>query len=448
MESLATTAERQVLGGLMLSGDVLPPGLETLRPGDFLSPLHATVFAAILELYARQEPIDQLTVHGAIREPGSAPREGWSVFLGNLTEEAVTTANVLHYAKLVRSESRRRDCLIVLNEALEKVKRESTDADEVMVEASRQLGLLAEGRELTKPVSMRELVSAGMKAIERRHEAKEPPGLQTGFAAVDRVIGGMRPGNLLLLAARPSMGKSALAQGIVDYVSVRAGKRVLWFSFEMSGEEIVDRGLAASGRVNLQRVISGALNDTDWPKLAHAAGRLHHSKTHVIDKGGLTIEEVRSISRTFAARNSDLGLIVVDYVQLMQGVGESREQVVSSISRGLKALAGELRIPVLALSQLNRALEQRNDKRPQLSDLRESGSLEQDANVVMFIYRDDYYDSETEHPGIAEIGVAKNRNGPTRMVKLRWTGEHCRFDSLEDDSPTLPYGAQRIGESQ
>ncbi len=436
-ENLAESAERAVLGGILINCETLPPGLETLHPGDFAGAVHANIFAAMLRLHAQQEPIDMLTVQTTLSSE-APPRQGWTLYLAELTEGVPTAANVEYYAGIVRREARRRDALQVMTEAMDKVRREGADGDEVVTELVTQLGLIQQGRELTRPVTMRDLLAAELKAIEERGK-REETGLPTGFVALDRVLGGMRPGNLIILAARPSMGKSALATNILEHVATRRSKTGLLFSFEMTREEQVWRILAAEARADLRRIIRGTPNPDEWDRLYRVAPDLHTDRLAIVDKPALPIAEVRSIARTYAARQQ-LDLVIVDYLQLMRGEGDNREQEVASISRGLKALAMELRIPVIALSQLSRAVEARSDKRPMLSDLRDSGSLEQDANVVLFVYRDDYYHDDSDEPGVAEIAIAKNRNGPTGMVKLRWSGKHTRFDSLEEDQPALPYG--------
>lgn len=439
-ESLATSAERNVLGGIMLSCETLPPGLELLRPGDFVSPLHAIVFAAMLTLHAQHEPIDMVTVHGAVKNGGSDPRQGWPTFLAELTDATVTSANVEHYASIVKREARRRDAVAVFTRALHAARQEGADGDDVIIDAVTQLGILAAGREITRPVLMREVVSAEITAIGVRGTDLIPPGLPTGLAPLDNLLGGLCPGNLVIIASRPAMGKSSLALNIVTHVVTRRCKAVLLFSFEMTREEQAQRALAAEARTDFSRILVGKPNPDEWDRLTVAANTLHNDRFHIVDGAPVTIAEMRSIARAHAASHQ-LDLIVVDYLQQVVGTGDNREQEVSSISRGLKALAMELRIPVLAMAQLSRAVEGRSDKRPTLSDLRESGSLEQDANKVMFIYRDDYYHPDSDEPGVAEIGIAKNRNGPTGMVKLRWTGRHTRFDSLEDEDQHLPLAA-------
>lgn len=445
IDNLAATAERSVLGGILLSCESLPPGLELLRPGDFSNPMHAHVFAAMQMLHSKQEPIDTITVQALLTSEGTVPRQGWPVLLAELMESTATAANVEYYAVIVRREARRRDFLSVMTEAMGIARQEGVDGDDVIARAITQLGRVAEGRELTRPVLMRDLVRPELEAMERRRNEPEIVGLPTGFLPLDRRLGGLRPGNLIILAARPSMGKSAFATNMVAHQVTRHGKAALVFTFEMTREEVVQRMLASEARADLQRIITGRTNPDEVNRLTMAANRLFTEHIAIVDKPALPIAEVRSIARTHAARQQ-LDVIVVDYLQLMTGVGDNREQEVASISRGLKALAMELRIPIVALSQLNRSLEQRSDKRPMLSDLRESGSLEQDANVVLFLYRHGYYEPKCQDPDVTEIGIAKNRNGPPGKIKLKWTGNHTRFDPLDDDNSNMPLGAQ--GEAQ
>lgn len=430
-------AERCVLGGILISAAPLPPAIELLSPGDFAHQKHADVFSAILEVHGRNEPVDELTVYKALVRKDGEQKKGWASFLAELTSEIPTAANVEYHAKIVRSEARRRDFLAVMTDAVKRASKPGIDSDEVIDEAIRQLGHLAAGRELIRPATLREIIRDEYRAIGNRHEHGVPPGLPTGFVALDRLLGGLQPGGVTIVAARPSMGKSAFASGVLNYLQ-RMEKTGLLFTLEMTREEQAQRVFASEGRIDLNRIRRGNLNTDEFARLAETANRLNNERIGFVDTGGLSMAELRATSRQWAAQRG-LDIIVVDYLQLLTGDGDNREQEVASISRGLKSLAKELRVPVIALSQLSRRVEERSDKRPMLSDLRESGSLEQDASQVIFIYRDDYYNPKSQEPGLAEIGVAKNRNGPTGMIKLRWTKEHTRFDSLDQDKqPELP----------
>ncbi len=427
--TIAIEAEQSLLGAMMIDCAGVPVGVDTLRAGDFSDPVHAAVYSAALSLHERGEPVDVMTIRAEI---GSTKlRAGWESYVASLTELVATSANAAHYARIVRKEARRRDMLKACARAFEQAKAEGADGDEIMQGLTAYLAQLAEGRELTRPVTMRELVRAEFKAIEHRHEHGEVVGLETGFPALDRLLSGLEPAGLVIIGGRPSMGKSTLATNIVENMALRGGKRGLIFSLEMTSEEQAQRSIASEARVDLHRIRTGRLTENDWPRLAAAIGRLDTDQVALVNKGGIGVAELRSIARQYHARHP-VDVIVVDYLQLMEGAsGDNREQEVASISRGLKALAMELRIPVIALSQLNRSVESRSDKRPLLSDLRESGALEQDASQVLFVYRDDFYNPKSQEPGVAEIGVAKNRNGPPGMVKLRWSGKFTRFDNME-----------------
>ena len=438
---LARDAETSVLGAILIDGSPGLPASLSISPGDFCDPLHARLFSAMLDLSAKDEPIEEMTLRAAM--PGNdGPRQGWAPYIATLSEHVATSANLQHYAKIMRAEARRRDALTVLHQGIANASKEGTDGDEVIAKLITQLGQLEAGRQLVKARSAKELVREEFKAIETRRDSDEIPGVPTCLAPIDNRLGGMMPGALVIIAARPSMGKSALACGIAKDLATRKGLGVLVFSCEMTGEEQIQRLIASEGSIDLHSIRTGRLANGDWPKLAKASSSLSIENLHFVDKSDLSINELRSMARAHASRHK-VGLVVVDYLQLISGNGETREQEVASISRGLKALAMELRIPVIALSQLNRGLEQRADKRPMLSDLRESGSLEQDAHQVLFIYRDDYYRPDSDEPGIAEIGIAKNRNGPTGTAKLKWSGRYTRFDAITDELPRkpVPYSA-------
>lgn len=431
---MAYEAERSVLGGILLLCGPWPAELERLVPSHFATPTHAEAYAAMCRLRERQEPTDEITVHAEIGQTGSVPKGGWASWLRDLTNEVPTAANLGHWAGVVMRESRRRDYAEVTTRALADAAREGADADEIMMAATLRLGEIADGREAERPVPMRVLMSEELKGLDERRRAGTTLGALTGYDDLDNVLCGLVPGHLIVLAARPSMGKSSLARNILVDMALRRQKAGLLLSLEMSRSEIAQCCLATEARVNLQHVRTARLSGNEYAALAEAMSRLATDKLAIHDRPGLDIAEIRSLVRGYASRH-EIGAVVIDYLQLVRGAGsaQNREQEVASITRGLKCLAMELRVPVVALSQLNRGLESRDDKRPRLSDLRESGSIEQDADEVLFIYRDEYYDPGTKDPGVAEIGIAKNRNGPTGVVRLRWDGRCTRFDSVPKD---------------
>lgn len=429
--------ERSVLGAVMLGCGDLPPGVEVVSPTDFTASQHRAVWRAVLELARTRLPIDEITVAEALAgQP--APKIGWAAYLSELTDATPTAANLEYYARSLQARARRRDFIVATQRALERSKDESIDGDELMTGLVTELGRLAESRALIRPVSLCEAAVAEYHEIQIRGQAGgDTTGIQMGFDAVDALTGGMCPGDIIVIAGRPSMGKTAFANNIVRHVSIDGEWRALIFSLEMSCQSQAQRFISADGNIDLRRIRTGSLWRTDWDKLTGTMERLHNDRVHLVDRGGLSITEVRSITRQHAARKQ-VDLIVVDYMQLLRGTGDNREQQVADICRGLKALGMELHVPVIAISQLNRSVESRQDKRPMLSDLRESGSIEQDADVVIFLYRDDYYNPNSDEKGLCEVAIAKQRNGPTGMVKLRWIRECTRFAPLEDESTRPP----------
>ena len=431
-QDLSIESETSLLGALLIPCSTSwPPDVETLRPGHFSSLTRAKVFAAMLELRARNEQVDQLTVHGALRDQAKPPKAGWATYLAGLCGAVPTAANVDHYARLVLRESRRRDYVSVMSGAVCDAREVGADADAIATTAALRLGEIADGREIMRPVMIHEALKSELADLDERRRSGTPVGHSTGFKELDRIMCGLVPGHMILIAARPSMGKSSLVRNMLVRMSLR-GLGVLLFSLEMSREEIAQAAVASESRVNLQAIRTARLTTDQYDKVVGSMATMHASKMAIVDKPEMQIAEIRSISRAFASRNT-LHAVAVDYVQLARGDGSNREQEIASISRGLKALAKELRVPVIGLSQLNRGLESRDDKRPRLSDLRESGSLEQDADEVLFLYRDDYYNQQSSKAGIAEVGVAKNRNGPTGMIELAWLGRFTRFESLVDN---------------
>lgn len=428
--------ERSILGGVLLECQDLPPGVETITVNDFLVTTHRLIWGAMLSLNEKREPIDLITVGAVLNGVTPAPSVGWSAYLSELTDHTPTSANLAHHAQVLQRQVRRRDFVTVMGKALERAKDPTIDGDELMTEAVTELGRLADSRAFVRPAPLKDSVRAEFKAIEERGRGGFT-GLPMGFASIDGITGGMAPGTQIIVAARPSMGKTAFANNVVHNVSVQGESNSLIFSLEMNSQEQAQRFIAQDGRIDLRRIRTGRLRDSDWPKLAHTAQKLHNDRVHIVDKAGLSITELRSIARQHASRRA-VHLIVVDYLQLMEGVGDNREQQVASISRGLKALAMELRVPLIAISQLNRSVEMRQDKRPMLSDLRESGSIEQDADLVIMLYRDDYYHPKSDDEGLCEVAVTKQRNGPTGMHKLRWFKEYTRFAALDEEPRPMP----------
>lgn len=423
--------ERCVLGCVLLSGEI-PPDASILSLGDYTIDSHKLVWSAMLGLHDKAEPIDILTVSERLSGVKPVPKDGWSSWLSQLSDEIPSIENLGHWVGLLQARCRRADFIAVMTEQLERSKDPSIDGDELMSAAVAQLSNLADARAVVRPIPMRDAMRDEFKAVERRH-AGEVFGHSTGYKSIDSIAGSMAPGTLIVAAGRPGMGKSALAQNIVHRTCIRGELKSVIVSLEMSSQEQAQRMMAISGRIDLSRMRTGQCGGSDWARLSTACNELNTDRVHIIDRPGLSITQVRTLVRAHASRHG-LDLVVVDYIQLMdgsEGRNANREQQVSSVVRGLKTLAGELKLPVIALSQLNRGVEARNDKRPMLSDLRETGTIEQDADQVWLIYRHDYYRKSDDAPdGVAEIGIAKNRNGPTGMIRLKWWPETTTFTEL------------------
>jgi len=423
-------AERSVLGAMLLDESAVSEVLALLTPEDFYRPSHAKIFEAVTALFSRNEPADEVTVSAQLRATSQLEAVGGSVFLASLTDSVPTAANAAHYARIVhnRALSRR---LINAATTIAGQGYEGGEIDLLLDQAEAKIFEITRAREHRSFVPLKDAVKTAFKQIEKLYERKEAvTGAATGFLDLDRLTSGLQPSDLIIVAGRPSMGKTAFALNMGLNAALRNSTSVAVFSLEMSKEQLVMRMLCAEARIDSQRLRGGFLKDSDWPKLAKAAGMLSEAPVYIDDTGAIGILEMRAKARRLQAEKG-LGMIIVDYLQLMRGrsMNEGREREISEISRGLKALAKELAVPVVALSQLNRSLEQRTDKRPMLSDLRESGAIEQDADVIMFVYRDDYYNPDSADKGIAEIIVGKQRNGPTDTVKLRFFKEFTRFEN-------------------
>jgi replicative DNA helicase len=429
-------AEESVLGAVLLSADAANIALEKLHAEDFYRPAHQQIFEAIQGLFDANEPIDAVTVSEILRRDGSLERMGGVDFLTRLLDTVPTTSNIEYYAGIVEEHALRRRLMqvggkigslaIELKEPIVDVLDRSEQ--EVFLVSERRIG---EGLAPIDPL----LGPAIEKAEELQRVGSEVTGIPTGYRDLDRKLAGLHDTNLIIIAARPSMGKSALALNIAQNVALQ-DKPVAIFSLEMSREEVVSRMLCSTGRIDLQRLNTGRLTESDFTKLSNAASQLYKKPIYVDDSPGLTVTEIRAKARRLR-RRPGLGLVVVDYLQLMHGSGgENRQQEIALISRSLKNLARELEVPVIALSQLNRALEQREDKRPRLGDLRESGALEQDADVVMFIYRDEYYSPDNmDTKGVAEVVIAKHRQGAVGKVQMTFLPEFTLFADMGHDVP-------------
>jgi len=431
-------AEESVLGAVLLSSDAANVALETLHSEDFYKPSHQQIFEIIRQLFDSNEPIDAVTVSEGLRRDGSLDRMGGIDFLTNLIDSVPSTSNVEYYAGIVEEHALRRRLMKVGGDIGVIASNMTEPIDEVVDKAEQSVFAVAERQVGDGLQVIDELLGPpSEKAEETQRRGSAVTGLSTGFRDLDKKLAGLHPTNLIIIAARPGMGKSALALNMAQNVALN-DNTVAVFSLEMSREEVVTRLLCAKGRIDSQKLRTGNLSEGDFTKLSNAAGALYKQNIFVDDSPGLTVTEIRAKSRRLR-RRPGLDMVVVDYLQLMNGSGEeNRQQEIATISRSLKSLARELNIPIIALSQLNRAVESREDKRPRLGDLRESGAVEQDADVVMFIYRDEYYYPEkVESRGVAEIHIAKHRQGGVGKVDMTFLPEFTLFADMGRADPPM-----------
>lgn len=432
-------AEISVLGAGMLTPNVIPGISEIIRPHHFYRQAHQRIYEAIEDLFSRGEPIDPITVCEELANRAALEAVGGRAFVHSLVTAVPAATNARQYAEIVRENYYLRSLIRVGGEITEMAYRREHPPMDLIDRAEQMVFDISQTRVVGEFSPISELIDESWPELERTMtEGHHTVGCATGFRDLDVIISGFQPSNLVILAARPSMGKTALALNIARNVAVDQGKGVAIFSLEMSKMEVVNRMMCSEARVDHWRVRRGMLQPNEWSKLAAACTPLHTAPIFVDDSASLNLMEIRAKARRLRAKEKNLGLIVVDYLQLMMGdVGaENRQQEVSRISRGLKILARELEVPVLALSQLSRQVEQRAGNKPVLSDLRESGSIEQDADVVLFIYRDEVYNRDSPDKGTAEIIVGKQRNGPIGECKLAFAQNYTRFADLADKSLT------------
>ena len=424
-------AEQSVVGAMLMDKDAIMTAAEIVSREDFYQPAYGILFEAMVELFNEGKPVDLITLQERLKEKDVPPEITSLEFARDLLTAVPTSANVKYYAEIVMEKSMLRK-LIKLNEEIENMCYLGRDSLEAVLETTeKRVFELVQKRNTGDYVPIKQVVLNALDKIEKSSKTKGTvTGIPTGFIDLDYKTSGLQPSDLILVAARPSMGKTAFVLNIAQHVAFRSNKTVAIFSLEMSKEQLVNRLFSLESQVDAQLLRTGNLKDSDWEKLIEGAGVIGKSKMIIDDTPGISISELRSKCRKFKLEQG-LDLIIIDYLQLMTGrVGgraESRQQEISDISRSLKGLARELNVPVIALSQLSRAVEQRPDHRPMMSDLRESGAIEQDADVVMFIYRDDYYNKDTDMKNIAEIIIAKQRNGPIGTVNLAWLPNYTKF---------------------
>jgi replicative DNA helicase len=426
-------AEESVLGAMMLSPGAIGAVSEVLDASDFYRESHAIIYRAALALYAKGEPVDAITLVDELEERSELEAAGGRVRIHELATLVPASANAGHYARIVREMATLRGLIRAGGEIAQLGWERPGETTDLVDRAEQVVFDLSQARVTSEFSHIEELLKDSFERITSLYEAgADVTGTPSGFRDLDRLTSGFQEGNLIIVAARPSMGKSGLGLCMAANLAVRAEVPVAMFTLEMSKSEVTQRLMCSEAKVESQRLRTGKLGADDWPRLTAACDRLAKAPIYVDDQGSITMMEIRSKARRLKTREPSLGLIIVDYLQLMTSGStvENRVQEVSQISRSLKILARDLDVPILAMSQLSRAVEQRHDKRPILSDLRESGSIEQDADLVMFIYRDEYYNEESDQQGIAEVHLAKHRNGPTDTVKLSFLKRYAKFADL------------------
>ena len=427
-------AEQSVLGGILLDNQGLNAVLEVITGRDFYSEAHRRIFEAMINLSDRGEPVDLITLSSILKDRTQLDKAGGAAYLAGLVDNVPSAANIVHYAKIVKEKAILRGLINTATEILGKTYAPGADVDTVLDEAEQAIFEISEKKIRPAFFPIKDIVKDSFRTIEDLYARKELiTGVPTGFEKVDDLTSGLQDSDLIIIAGRPSMGKTAFALNIAEFVGIHRGLPVCLFSLEMAKEQIAMRMLAATAKVDSQRIRKGFLGETDWPKLTTAAGILSEAPIFIDDTAAITVLEMKAKARRLKAEHG-LGLVIIDYLQLMRSgtAKDSREQEISEISRSLKALAKELSVPVIALSQLNRKVEDRTNRRPQMADLRESGAIEQDADVIAFIYRDEVYNKAEDNPekGMAEVIIAKQRNGPIGTVKLAFLEKFTSFENL------------------
>jgi len=439
-------AEQAVLGAIFLESSALTLASEILIPEDFYRASHQKIFNAMLKVADKGEPVDLVTVTAELADAKMLEEIGGVSYLSELANSVPTAANVEYYARIVEEKSILRRLIRTATAIAQEGYTREDEIDSLLNEAEKRIMEVSQRKNTGAFQNIKDILVQTYDNIEMLHNRKgEITGIPTGFTELDRMTAGFQRSDLIIVAARPSVGKTAFALNIAQNVATKTDENVAIFSLEMSAQQLVMRMLCAEGNINAQNLRTGKLTPEDWGKLTMAMGSLSNAGIYIDDTPGIRISEIRAKCRRLK-QESGLGMVLIDYLQLIQGSGrnrENRQQEVSEISRSLKALARELEVPVIALSQLSRGVEQRQDKRPMMSDIRESGSIEQDADIVAFLYRDDYYDKESENKNIIEIIIAKQRNGPVGTVQLAFIKEYNKFVNLERrfDEANIPPGA-------
>ncbi len=430
-------AEQCVLGSILIEDGALLKVIEILNPDDFYKESHGIIYSTMVDLFEKNEPQDLITVHNELAKNGKLEAAGGALYLAELTETVPVASNIDYYARIVRDKAVLRRLIQKSSDIATMCYEEAGDIDDILESAESAIFELSQSKIKQAFNPLKDVLKTSIRRVEELYEKKELiTGIPSGFGDLDKLTAGFQPSDLIIIAGRPSMGKTAFALNIAQYAAVERAVPSAIFSLEMSKEQLALRMLCSEAMVDAHKVRTGFLGKEDWPRLINAAGSLSQAPIFIDDTPALSVLEMRAKARRLKS-DQDIGLIIVDYLQLMQGRAgtERREQEISEISRSLKAMAKELDVPVLALSQLNRKVEDRPNKRPQMSDLRESGAIEQDTDVIMFIYRDEVYNRSEENPkrGKAEIIIAKQRNGPTGTVLLAFVGKYSSFGNLANE---------------
>lgn len=425
-------AEMAVLGSMLIEETAIADAIERLESSCFYNEKNRKIFDSILKLYSQNKPVDILTLIEELKSAEELDKIGGSTYVTNLATVVPTAANIKHYAYIVKEKSILRNLIFTATNIISESYDAQGEVEKILDKAERKIFEISSKKTDTNFAPIKEIIKHSIETIDALYQKKaHVTGIATGFTDVDSITAGLHPSDLIIFAGRPSMGKSAFLASVAEHVGIVEKKPLVIFSLEMSKEQLVQRMLCSHARVNAHNVRTGFLSQSDWPRLTNAAGKLSEAPIFIDDTAGLTVLELRAKARRLKSQH-DIQLIMVDYLQLMQGLSgaENRQQEISEISRSLKALARELRVPLIAVSQLSRAVESRQDHRPQLSDLRESGAIEQDADLVCLLLREEYYNPTEENKGIAEIIIAKQRNGPVGTVKLTFLKEYAKFENL------------------
>lgn len=428
-------AEQSVIGAMMMDRAAIITASETLMAEDFYHSQYAVLFDSMLELFNQNQPVDFITLQNKLKEKDLPPEISSLEYINDLVAAVPTAANIRYYANIVKEKAMLRRLIKITENIQNECYAGNEELETIFANTEKNIFQLLQSQDSGEFVPIKQIVINALDRIEKASRIQgNVTGIATGFIDLDYRMSGLQPSDLILVAARPSMGKTAFVLNIAQYTAFHSDLATAIFSLEMSKEQLVNRLFSLESRVDAQMLRNGNLSDTDWEKLIEGAGTIGKSKLIIDDTPGISISELRSKCRKYKLEH-DIQLIIIDYLQLMSGNGrtDSRQQEISEISRALKALARELHVPVIALSQLSRAVEQRPDHRPMLSDLRESGAIEQDADVVMFIYRDDYYNKDTDKKNIAEVIIAKQRNGPIGTVNLVWLPQYTKFANMQKD---------------